>query len=609
MLLPDTLSYEIFVHSIFLRPHTTDVWRIFAYNGHAEATAAAVFTRLIPLWFAASRAVEVVIAGAVARETTRRIRMPVQTRRFPSRVSSKKEGDNDAEDTTTGRPRLAAQTSFFSRNVDRERAGRSTRPPVPVPVWLGAGYVVLVGAFCVFSWARFAQLAAPCAAVETPWPTHCRVQAHPLFDFALPGPAAKLCACNTFAAAPKYAGWANATSSSYDCAAPRFMKDVHSGLFAGNALATTAPYVQTMIFYEGCAVNNTHVHEMFVRLPNLRVLALTLSSAIVPPLMLPGAAMTTKSKMLALRLEGMRIEAIPSEIGRLSETLSILAVMGNPMLRELPRELGECTKLGILVLIENALKVIPSELGRLSGLATLLLTHNKIASLPDELGSLVSMQDLWLSGNLLSAVPPSFGRMSSLAKLFLAANRLSAVPVLDSDPQAWPKLRYMNLEGNNISSWPNDWAVQKDVPVAELPFNTTARAVGDERDGLYDTYVAQLLQTKVAVGGNQERGSLASNARGAISLLVLMGGNPVVGNNTDGRGSGGARLLVMSRGNVADELPVMLVSSRPECAAGCPSTPWKAGGLRDFLGDSQCDAECNVLSCQYDGGDCYYGAT
>jgi hypothetical protein len=387
------------------------------------------------------------------------------------------------------------------------------------------------------------------------------------------------------------------------------MKDVHSGLFAGNALATTAPYVQTMIFYGGCAVNNTHVHEMFVRLPNLRVLALTLSSAIVPPLRLPGAAMTTKSKMLALRLEGMRIEAIPSEIGRLSETLSILGVLGNPMLREVPRELGECTKLGFLYLSENALTVIPSELGRLSGLATLGVRHNKITSLPDELGSLVGMQNLWLGSNLLSAVPPSFGRMLSLAKLGVAANRLSAVPVLDSDPQAWPKLRYMNLEGNNISSWPNDWAVQKDVPVAELPFNTTARAVGDERDGLYDTYVAQLLQTKVAVGGNQERGSLASNARGAISLLVLMGGNPVVGNNTDGRGSGGARLLVMSRGNVADELPVMLVSSRPECATGCSSTPWKVGGLRGHLGDSQCDVECNVLSCQYDGGDCYYGAT
>ena len=555
-------------------------------------------TRLVPLWFAASRAVEVVEVLAVAREKNKTVRMPVQI----SEKEPKKKNKETAASTRKKQHLKHRPQTAISREISRERDERSTRASMPVPLWLGVGYVVLVWVFCVFAWVRIALLAAPCAAAGTPWPTYCRAPAHPLFDFALPGPAANLCACNTFAAAPKDAKQMNISSSSYvyDCSSPRFMEDVHSGLFTGRSLATTAPYVQTMMFEAGCAVNNTHVDEMVVGLSNLRVLCLAESSAIVPPLQLPGAAMNKESQLMAIRLEKMGIEKIPSEIGRLSEALSILVLHRNPMLREVPREVGECKKISALYLSENSLTAVPSELGRLVGLAALALDHNKLASLPDELGSLVGLQELWLSGNLLSAVPSSFGRMSSLIQLSVADNRLSAIPVLDSNPQAWPNLRYMNLEGNNISSWPNDWVVRKDVAVADLPFNTTARVTGDERDGLYDTYVAQ-QQTKAAVGGNQEGGLIAAgNARGVISLLVLMGGNPVVGNN----GSGGARLLEMSRGSAAGKLPRMLVSSRPECAAGCESTPWKAGNVRDFRGDKDCNLMCNVSSCQYDGGDC-----
>ena len=544
-------------------------------------------TRLVPLWFAASRAVEVVEVLAVVREKNKTVRIPVQI--------------FEKEPTKKQHLKHRPQT-VISRVISQERDERSTRAPTPVPVSLGVSYILSVWVFCVFAWARIAQLATPCAAAGTPWPTYCRAPAHPLFDFALPGPSANLCACNTFAAAPKDGKQMNVLSTSYDCTSPRFMADVRSGLFTQER---TAPFVQTMMFEAGCAVNNTHVEEMIVELSNLRVLYIAESSAIVPPLRLPGAAMKKESQLMAIRLDKMGIEKIPSEIGRLSETLSILVIKRNPKLREVPREVGDCNKLTALYLEANVLTAVPSELGRIAGLAALDLTQNKLTSLPNELGSLAGLQELWLSDNHLSAVPSSFGRMSSLAKLNMAGNLLSAVPVLNSDLQAWPHLRYMNLEGNNISSWPNGWEVKRNETVAALPFNTTARAVGDERNGLYDTYVTQ-RQTKVTVGGKTQAGGslLASNVRSVISLLVLMGGNLVVGNN----GSDDARLLEMSRDSAAGKLPWMLVSSRPNCAPGCESTPWKAGGLRvlmrDFRGDSNCNVLCNVLSCQYDGGDC-----
>jgi hypothetical protein len=295
-------------------------------------------TRLIPLWFAASRAVEVIESGAVARETDKLARMPNQMKHFPKRSRSageEKTGGNIAgsgffdeatarslSSTTRKTIRLERQPSSISRSIDRERAERSTRAPVAVPWLLGTGYVLIVWAFCVFAWYRFAQLAAPCAAAGTPWLNHCRMQSHPLFNGALPGPTADLCACNTFAAAPvrkfkentremNITSSSSSSSSSYDCASPRFMDDVFSGLFSKKMLLTTAPYSQAMMFVD-CAVNNTHVNEMFVRMTNLRVLDVQRSSAIIPPLRLPGAAMTTDSQIMALRLAEVGLETIPS---------------------------------------------------------------------------------------------------------------------------------------------------------------------------------------------------------------------------------------------------------------------------------------------------------
>ena len=351
-------------------------------------------TRLVPLWFAASRALEIVEALAVAHATKKRKLCALAKSKMPTHQDPALEGDTRSVlERARSKESHARAVSIVSSAIDRERVTRSGRSKVSVPVWLGAPYVFLTLFFCVFAWVRFATLAAPCAAVGTPWATNCKTPAHPLFDFALPGPAADLCACNTFAAAPARA-IAN-TSTSYTCASPTFMEDVYSGMVAGAALTTTAPYVQIMILRGECAVNNTHVSEMLLRLSNLRVLDVNGAySAIVPPLELPCAAMTEKSHLLILRLESMGIEVIPPEIGRLGKTLSILTLKRNRKLRELPRELGDCKKLGILTVGSNALTAVPSELGLLTGLAQLNLYDNQLTSLPEELGRLTTMERL-----------------------------------------------------------------------------------------------------------------------------------------------------------------------------------------------------------------------
>jgi hypothetical protein len=389
-----------------------------------------------------------------------------------------------------------------------------------------------------------------------------------------------------------------------DCAAPRFVEQVHTDLFgAGEQILATAPYVQTIMFY-GCAVNNTHVTDMFDKLKNLRVVALLNSPVIVPPFQLPDSAMTNESQLTALRLDGMGVGEIPSGIGRIGESLSVLSFNRNRRLQTVPPEVGQCINLALLYLADNAITSVPSELGRLTGLATLSLEGNTLSSLPVELGSLTNIQKLYLGRNRLEALPSTFGRLTNLAVLDGSANRLTAVPILDAQPQTWSKLRYMKLEGNRISAWPKDWTLERIEEVAQLPFNTTT-------SDLYDTYVAR-RRTEARIGrnssiiqdGQEVDGTLLA---GREVALVLMSGNPVV--NDRRNGSMAAQLWEFSRGGdtVVNEgaggSAVMLVSSKGDCAPGCWSTTWQEVA-QDHRGDSSCHAGCNVTSCSFDGGDC-----
>ena len=588
-------------------------------------------TRLAPIWFAASRVIEAFEATAVGRETETAAakESPMQGEGAAIELHDMAKADRDVSagsmefnplhGSSMGRPATSSprrmkassprEKSTLTRSLEAEQSERASRPPLPVPLWMSGALVALTWSFCIFAWVRFAQLSSPCQVAGTPWPTNCRSPSHPLFDFALPGPD-NMCACNSFAAAPagnndglQGGGGGIVSSAAYDCSNPRFMADLATSLLQANAKsAAVSPYVATMMFEPGCAVNNTHVHGMLDRLSNLRIIAVQNSKAIVPPLRLPTAAMNSKSKLMTLFFKGLHIDEIPSEIGQLSTTLTMVSIQGNPLLRKLPAELNRCTSLGLLFLKHNNLSALPTGLGRLTGLNSLALANNFLSSLPTELESLTNMMSLYLSQNLITSVPASFARMTILRYLSIAANRLTEFPVLQSSPQAWPKLAHLSVEANNISAWPKQWTVKSDTQIAKLPFIASETAVGHYRDELYDKYA--------------ELSSSADQANNPTTLLVLVNGNPVTmaanqtTSSTAATGDGGAsRILETSRNGDEVLLPGMLVSNRPECSPGCPSTQWKASKYagQDFREDLQCQAECNTTTCDWDGGDCTSG--
>lgn len=266
------------------------------------------------------------------------------------------------------------------------------------------------------------------------------------------------------------------------------------------------------------------------------------------------------------------VEELPPEIGRLSETLTILAVTLASSLK-LPKELSELSKLALLDLGSNGIAELPSEYGALTSLVTLKLEGNRLHSVPSELGALTELRWLYLSENKLAerSLPESFARLTLLRHLVLANNQLTTVPELSVHPQSYPALTFLNLAANDISRWPKGWVVKDEEQFAE-------DSLGNPE--MYNNHLAKM---------NSRQSSPE------CSLLVLASGNPVVN-----RTAGGDYLFEIDRSTDDRQLPLILASSRPNCAPSCQSSFWKPGNVRansegELLG--YCFEECDVATC------------
>lgn len=74
-------------------------------------------------------------------------------------------------------------------------------------------------------------------------------------------------------------------------------------------------------------------------------------------------------------------------------------------LTSLPHELGQLTKLSILVLDDNLLSALPAQVGQLINLKTLWLDRNRLDALPSEISKLTQLETLAVTGNLLTELP------------------------------------------------------------------------------------------------------------------------------------------------------------------------------------------------------------
>ncbi|MCK4934874.1 MAG: leucine-rich repeat domain-containing protein [Simkaniaceae bacterium] len=74
------------------------------------------------------------------------------------------------------------------------------------------------------------------------------------------------------------------------------------------------------------------------------------------------------------------------------------------------------------------LRYLPSEIGQLRNLQSLMASENQLSSLPVEIGHLGDLWRLDLNRNQLTYLPPEIGQLRKLQNLFLSRNRLTSLP-------------------------------------------------------------------------------------------------------------------------------------------------------------------------------------
>ena len=149
---------------------------------------------------------------------------------------------------------------------------------------------------------------------------------------------------------------------------------------------------------------------------------------------------------------------LPAEIALLSE-LSTLIIQTRrfsgdkiPLGGTLPQELGQLTKLKVLILSNNEIRGnLPKQYSTLQNLEVLDLSDNQLDDfIPDSYGDLTSLKKLVLSRNQLRGnIPESLGRLIKLDELDLSSNRLNGV-IPDSLGNLIG-LRSLNLQKNQLS--------------------------------------------------------------------------------------------------------------------------------------------------------------
>ncbi|XP_057825279.2 receptor kinase-like protein Xa21 [Cryptomeria japonica] len=193
---------------------------------------------------------------------------------------------------------------------------------------------------------------------------------------------------------------------------------------------------------------------------------------------LSGTVPKEFGKMQQLRILHLSLNhltgVLPTSIGRLSNSLSVLALDSNEIGGNIPDEIGNLTMLSYLGLEENRFNgTIPSALCRLPNLERLYLHTNNLhgripecfgqskrlgllslnrnmlsGQIPQGLGDLPQLRDLDLSHNQLSGkIPASLGKCKTLELVDMAHNKLTGN--IPSEVAGLQNLEfYFNVSGN-----------------------------------------------------------------------------------------------------------------------------------------------------------------
>lgn len=160
------------------------------------------------------------------------------------------------------------------------------------------------------------------------------------------------------------------------------------------------------------------------------------------------------------------ISQFPREIFKLSRSLEILDLSGNPLLSELPSDFGRLHNLKIAFFSDCGFTAFPKQLAECRSLEMIAFKGNGMTTIPEN--SLPpNLRWLILTNNLINELPHSIGKCHRLQKCMLAGNQLKRLP---EEMANCKKLGLLRLSANKIDDLPS-WLFT-DLP--ELSFLATA---------------------------------------------------------------------------------------------------------------------------------------
>lgn len=143
-----------------------------------------------------------------------------------------------------------------------------------------------------------------------------------------------------------------------------------------------------------------------------------------------------------LDLSGNCLSQLPDDLNRLHKLKIIFC--SNNQFTELPSVLGRCPNLSMVGFKSNLIKQVDAS-ALPKNLRWLILTDNKIKQLPEELGLCSKLQKLMLSGNCLTELPKSLNNCRQLELIRIASNQLTSFP---SQLLTLPRLAWLAFSDN-----------------------------------------------------------------------------------------------------------------------------------------------------------------
>ncbi|MCK9199728.1 MAG: leucine-rich repeat-containing serine/threonine-protein kinase [Gallionella sp.] len=222
-----------------------------------------------------------------------------------------------------------------------------------------------------------------------------------------------------------------------------------------------------------------------------------------------------------LNLSGNALSSLPDDLPRLHR-LRVIFCSDNDFTR-VPEVLGRCANLEMIGFKANQIEELPAA-ALPEKLRWLILTDNRLREIPAEIGNCSRLQKLMLAGNQLQRLPDELADCKNLELLRIAANRFEQLPYW---LLAMPRLAWLACSGNPCSDRGEAEALEH-LHIAEVEWHalTLQHKLGEGASGVI--HRAHHLTNNEPVAVKLFKGALTSDGlpRSEKAASIAAGAHP-----------------------------------------------------------------------------------